>query len=174
MDKKAVELARVDFDRAFQSITDLGHSEHFAEIERHWSAFLVSAARIYTRLEQGAKTPPKSYAWWSRKLHDRRNEPLLCYIWHARNADEHGLQKVTNKHPGEFKLVRPAGNLAYGEIQVVYPHIQLVEVVDRGKRYPVPHTHRGSEIHNPGPHNLGLFALMELEKMLVEAEQLVT
>jgi hypothetical protein len=158
MDKKALHLARVEFDRAFQSITDLGNSEYFAEIEMHWSAFLVSAARVYTKLEQGTKSRPTTYAWWGRKLHDRRTEPLLTYIWHARNADEHGLEKVTSKHPGAFKLVPPDGNQAFGEVQVTYPHIQLVEVVDRGSRYPVPHTHTGAQPFTIPVHTTSAFS----------------
>jgi len=32
-------------------MTDLAGTEYFAEIERHWSAFLVSANRVCTKLE---------------------------------------------------------------------------------------------------------------------------
>jgi hypothetical protein len=93
MDKHALEMAQVEFDRAFQAMTDLGAADHFAEIERHWSAFLVAAGRVYTKLEQGSKSNLKCSEWWGRKIHERRCEPLLAYVWHARNADEHGIKK---------------------------------------------------------------------------------
>ncbi len=172
MDKHALAMARVEFDRAFQSMTDLASADHFAEIERHWSAFLVAAGRVYTKLEQGSKANSKCSAWWGRKLHERRSEELLAYIWHARNADEHGLSKVTQKHPGSFNLTKPPDGRGYGEVEVVYPHIQLVDVVDRGVRFPVPQTSRGQQINNPHPNNVGLLALMELEVLLKEAEDL--
>jgi hypothetical protein len=169
MDKHALEMAQVEFDRAFQSMTNLGAAQHFAEIERHWSAFLVSAGRVYTKLEQGSKSDSKCAAWWGRKLRERRTEPLLAYIWHARNADEHGLRKVTQKHPGSFNFVPPSGGRDYGEIQVIYPHIQLVNVIDKGVCFPVPHILRGQQIHHPHPNNIGLLALRELEALIGEA-----
>src|ERR1035438_7608475 len=103
----AVKAAWTEFNRAFQSITELGTSNHYAEVERHWAAFLVSAGRVFTKLEQAAKGSSKSEAWWGHQVKQRRTEPLLRYIWHARNADEHGIQPVTEMHPGSIKEVMP-------------------------------------------------------------------
>jgi hypothetical protein len=92
MDRKAVAAARTEFGRAKQSLADLAASNDFAAVERHWAAFLVSAGRVFTKLEQGSKTNNKSKGWWSRILGTRRSDPLLRYIWHARHADEHGIE----------------------------------------------------------------------------------
>src|SRR5262249_4911621 len=97
MDRKAFIAARTEFDRAHQSLIELGASNNFAEIERCWTSFLVSAGRVFTKLEQGQKHSAKSRAWWSKKVHQRRTDPLLCYIWHARNADEQTIAPVTNE-----------------------------------------------------------------------------
>jgi hypothetical protein len=85
-------------------------------------------------------------------------------------------QGVDNIHGGgeEHRVSIQGPTFGQSKIQVIYPNIQLTEVVDKGNRYPVPQTHRGLPINNPGPHNVGLLALMELEGMLNEAEQLVT
>ena len=174
MEKAALNLARTDFDRAFQSMTDLAGTDYFSEIERHWSAFLVSAHRVCTKLESASKPCPKASPWWGRKRHEIRNDPLLSYVWHARNADEHGLHQVTQKHPGAFTLVPPTPERPIGEVQVTYPHIYLVDVVDRGVTYPVPNSHGGGPISKAHPNNVGLLALRFLEECLKEAEQFTT
>jgi hypothetical protein len=98
MKRKAVESARVEFNRAREAMKALATSNNFDEIARHWAAFLVAAARIFTKLEQGSKDFQKSRAWWSTKIHQRRNDSLLRYLWHARNADEHTIEAVTLTH----------------------------------------------------------------------------
>jgi hypothetical protein len=190
MDRKAVDAARIEFDRAFQSITDLGSATHLAEIERHWSAFLVAAGRVYTKLEQGAKAHPRSYAWWSQKVNERRQDPLLSYLWHARNADEHTLGAVTHKDPGYARPVEPTAQeraqfekemvgfphpfAVLGVVEAQFPHVKLLDVVDRGVIYKVPHVHKGGSIANPHPNNVGLLALKYLEETIQEAEALAS
>ena len=191
MDLKAIEAARVNFMHASQSMDDLAAATVFAEIQRHWAAFLVNAGRVYTKLEQGSKTKPKSIAWWGKKWHDRKKDPLLCYIWHARNADEHTLIPITQVMPGGVtpatptpeELARihealkprmdlmPDGDLAI--FDVVEPHLKLLDAIDKGVRFPVPTTHKGEAISAASPNNIGLLALAYFDQMIKEAEALV-
>src|SRR2546423_15516242 len=39
MDSKALDAARKEFDRAHQNLIELGVSNNFADIERHWTSF---------------------------------------------------------------------------------------------------------------------------------------
>jgi hypothetical protein len=41
---------------------------------------------------------------YGRAKHERRNDPLLSYIHHARNADEHGIKDITRVAKGEGKI----------------------------------------------------------------------
>lgn len=188
MEQKAIETARIEFGRAFQSMDDLIASNHFTEVERHWSAFLVSIGRIYTKLEQGSKISGTSKAWWGRKVHERKIDPLLKYLWHARNADEHTIRAVTEQYPGKVTKVEPTEKeidefhqkmkdqphpyVGLGMIEVVFPHVKLVHVIDCGVKFDIPHEHLGSAISAPDPKNVGLLALAYMEKMLLEAEAL--
>ena len=188
MDGKAVQAARRDFERAFQDMDDLVAANEFDDVERHWAAFLVSAGRVYTKLEQGSKASPEAGAWWSGVLHQRRTDELLCYIWHARNAEEHTLERVTQRHDGSAKMVQPSdaereaieGQLVtfgkpfavLGSVEVVWPHVKLGDAVDRGKRYAPPKSHLGQPLKDPLPKNVGLLALARLEGLLTEAEAL--
>jgi hypothetical protein len=59
---------------------------------------------MFNKLELGAKNSAKSRAWYGTKVHQRRTDPLLQQ---ARNADEHGLEFVTEKQPGSVRQVLP-------------------------------------------------------------------
>lgn len=97
MDPIILERAQVELDRAHQSIIELGATKHVGEIARHWAAFLVNFGRAYTRLEAAAG---KGSAWWAKIAQERKTEPLLCYLQHARNVDEHGFELVAEPQPG--------------------------------------------------------------------------
>jgi hypothetical protein len=102
----AVHLARAqtEIESAHQSLTDLGATKHFGEIERHWAGFLLHFERIFRRLEAAAGG--KGNAWYGRVEQFRKKDPLLSYLLHARNVDEHGLKTVTKRQPG---LIREVG-----------------------------------------------------------------
>jgi hypothetical protein len=190
MDRKAVAAARTEFGRAKQSLADLAASNDFAAVERHWAAFLVSAGRVFTKLEQGSKTNNKSKGWWSRIVGTRRSDPLLCYIWHARHADEHGIESVTQQHPGYASVVEPTPEekrafeeamraetrpyVPLGMVEWLPPHLRLVDVVNYDQRYSVPLSHLGTAITNPSPHNVGSLAMTYLEQIVSEADALST
>jgi hypothetical protein len=55
---------------------------------------------VFTKLEQGAKSHPKSQPWSGPVKHQRRTDALLQYIHQARNSDEHGIQRITDRKIG--------------------------------------------------------------------------
>jgi hypothetical protein len=79
------------------SLKELKETKDPAIIETLWENFLIAANGIYSKLERGAKTNGKSKAWYGRKKHERKNDPLLSYLHHARNAAEHGIQRITSR-----------------------------------------------------------------------------
>jgi hypothetical protein len=190
MDKKAVDVARTEYTRAVENAALIRTANDFAKIENAWAAFLVAAGRVYTKLEQGSKISAKSKAWWGKKLHERRTDPLLCYVWHARNADEHTLQQITERQDTSVKFVEPTeqddGALheaMKGETrpwvplaltEIVWAHVKFLDVIDRGVRYSAPQTHLGVEITDTSPANMAGMVLAYLEVMLKEADQLTT
>jgi hypothetical protein len=184
MDRRAIELARIELDRAADSIDRLRASNRREEIETQWSAFLTAAGRVFTKLEQGSKSDPKSQSWFGSKVHERRNDPLLRYLWHARNADEHTLLEVTEHVAPVIKAVTPTPEetanfhramqerqvppyAVLGVIEVTPEHMRLRPVVDRGVTYYPPASPCNL------PLNAGMLALSKLATMLQQAEALV-
>lgn len=184
MDRRAVAAARAEFERAFQHSDQITAAKEFHEIEEPWTNFLVAAGRVFTKLEQGAKASARSKGWFDKKLHERRTDPLLRYVWHARNADEHTLQQITERNLGRAdvlpaspeeeeglraRLVESGERRPFalvGTVEWVLPHIVLKEVTDRGVQYSPP------PLNNLSPGSVSLLVLAKLDAMLQEAEKL--
>ena len=187
MNRKAVEAARIEFNRAkdnIEALATLRPAADFEEIQTRWAAFLSAADRMFNKLKEGASASPQSKHWYGTKAYQRRTDPMLCYLQHARNADEHTLEVVTKSQPGLIREVEPTpeereafertkGNngptamTGHAVLEITEPHVRLLDVIDRGVRYIPP----------PGcikPYNTGMLALSILEPILFEAEALVT
>ncbi len=150
MNAKAIAAAREVFDRAQheaeRAVTGKGH----AALAAHWSSFLVYANRVFTKLEQGAKAGPAK-GWWDGIKRTRKEDELLRYIQHARNADEHGIGPITPRISAKRMGVSFGPD---GVRHLVAPEATLmVPVYDRGKRYDPPESHLGQPL-NIGRPNL--------------------
>jgi hypothetical protein len=159
-----------------QSIEALERSNISADIETHWSAFLTAAGRVFSELQQGAKVSASSKNWFGTKVGQRRSNPLLQYLWHARNAHGHAIIELTKYRPVVVKDALPTSQkietlhrvmredtLPCALIDVTPPEIRLLPVVDRcGTIYFPP----------PGivPFVVGKRALRILNEILNEAE----
>jgi hypothetical protein len=102
MDKMAVEAARASLAKAETSPQAMQAAKQCPELQTAWSDLLVASTRVYSKLQQGAKSIGKSNAWFGQKADERKNDALLTYIHHARNADEHGIKPITRHNPGSI------------------------------------------------------------------------
>jgi hypothetical protein len=97
MDAQAVEQAKARLQRADKALYALKIAANYDEAEEAWSDFLLAAATIYSKLEQGSKSKGTSAGWFGRKKKERRDDPLLRFLHHARNSDEHGIERVAER-----------------------------------------------------------------------------
>jgi hypothetical protein len=178
MDAVLVERAQLELNRAHQCLNELATTKHVGEIAFRWANFLVTFERIFTRLEAAAGG--KGNAWFGKVEQYRRTDPLLSYLRHARNVDEHGIKAVAEPMPGRIGEVsaepmdmeRPeAGMRVFLEVRD--PHLALVDVKDRGVIYPVPTSFRGDPISAAHPMNVGLLGLSYADEVLTEARRQV-
>lgn len=65
------------------------------ETESAWSDLLLSGNGIYSKLEQGSKANGRAMGWFGRAKKARRDDPLLSYMHHARNSEEHTIEDIT-------------------------------------------------------------------------------
>jgi hypothetical protein len=185
MHPDAVDQALEKLERARAAVERIvALSDAPGAVEGAWVDFLLAASSIYSKLEQGAKHGSgKSAAWFGRKKSQRKTDPLLRYIHHARNAEEHGIERVTRRassrvtvEAGTYVQLRSDGenwNIEHmiGSIQPAYDRVALVPVRDSrfGDIFQPPWQHLGQTLPDRTPKTIATLGLSYLERMIEEA-----
>ena len=192
MNPLAVEKARSRLRLAIKATEELKECKDFQSFNDTWYVFLTSAKNIWTVLEQGAKSSSHSTRWFGERAKERKSDPLLQYVYQARNDDEHGLEPVTHNIPGGLAIgvLRPGSSQAIrldgttgpgGLLRVtsldgkpVYieqtlPHVALAAVTVRGVQYHPPMTHLGNELTDGMPLAVASLAVTYFHQLVAEA-----
>jgi hypothetical protein len=171
---------------AYSNFED-GFNDHSApnlsEARRHWSDFLSHFNRAFGRLEAGSKRG-LSEKWFGTIKHVRENDPLLQYLYHARNATEHVLGHMVNRRKPQVRYTTTS-EAPTTEANVVgrtmdLPELLLLPIVgpetkggvkSRKKNiYPPPTKHLGKDIP-PSTHAVAEAALAYLREVVAEARR---
>jgi len=200
MNPVAIEHAKARLEKAKRAVDILHRTAKLDEKESAWSDFLLASSGIYSKLEQGSKSKSSSAGWFGRKKSERKNDPLLRYIHHARNSDEHGVEQITRADPGGFGInpadptrpismvINPEGVPRLpGEIRIhnldpsnpllvkrIEPSLKLVRVRDSryGDSFDPPTSHFGQSVDGTSLVTVAELALRYLENLIEDAEKL--
>ena len=197
MEEIAVQQAREKYAAAVDALEELRLSATLAKARTLWARFLFTANGVYAKLEHGSKVSATSRQWFGAKKNERKTDPLLAYMRHARNADEHALQIISRVEPKRSLIIidTPRGK-TYGYVKslrssdagVTYTStpdtvsvsfeperfIALRVYDDRGARwYEVPDSHKGIPVANSSPVTIGGLFIIHLGVVISEAEELV-
>ncbi len=190
MDKAAVEASSASLTKAIASAEAMRTAKTMVDFGTAWSDFLLAAGRIFAKLEQGAKISGRSKAWFGRQKHQRQTDPLLAYIHHARNADEHGIERITEVKPGSIgigskgathiKRLIIGGGRIEGEtsgdplvIAITPATATLIPVTDRGNVYKPPTEHQGIPLEDTSPLAIAELAISYMRNMIADARTLL-
>lgn len=201
MKRDAVDSAEACLARAKEHLHAMAQATSLEVFKKFWPDFLTMANRVYVKLEQGAKDNGPSSGWYGRKKNERRTDPLLQYVKQARDADEHGLAKVTGRSPGQVGIrftedravwsgtirtgpdgvtITPASENRDTPMEITaYPSdVTLVPVVNYATQYDVPTVHLGNPVPlhpvsgTPHPITVGELMIKHLETVIHEASAL--
>ncbi len=146
MNPTAVERAESRYRRAERAVFEFRAATNYQDAETAWTDFLMATSSIYSQLEQGAKGHGRAEGWYGRQKRMRKDNQILCYLHFARNAEEHGIERVTAQHPdgglrlsyGErkeltFQKINPASSESEAPFVgwVFGPHLKLTRAFDR-------------------------------------------
>ena len=195
---KSVQKAKDRLRLAAKQLDQVACAENYQDFAGHWYLFLVSSKNIYTMLEQGAKDNPQCRQWFGGIKQTRKSDPLLQYLFQARNDDEHGLNDVTRLVPGHTAIgkAKPGyskkismsistdekGKLTINSlkshdglpvlIEQSSPHAVLMPVSGLGGIiYNPPIEHLGAPLPDDSPLTVGRLGLSYLEALVAEAER---
>lgn len=181
-------------ERAFQSLQEAGQEMDAFNI--HWRDFLVQWKGTYTKLQQAAKQTPQEVQWLGEINTIRRKDPLLRWLFEARNDEEHGVitsavhnpdlhgfyveedavvDRITYSSAGGFpRLFKADGKeIATKAAGFIPAQSALLEVTEKdGKRkVPPPTSHLGKPI-DPKPLVAAEFGLEWLQQTYARAEEM--
>ena len=105
MQGAALEKAKDRLTSAEARLKDLELAKDYKSARRCWYEFLIASNSVFSVLQQGAKGAGKSQAWFAKKVQLRKSDPLLSYLHHARNAEEHNVPSVTELDRQKIVLV---------------------------------------------------------------------
>jgi hypothetical protein len=199
MNPKAVEKARERLRLASDKLEEAAAAPNYAAFCGAWYFFLTAAKNVYTTLEQGAKDSPQSRQWFGAKKNERKSDPLLQYLFQARDDNEHGLSDVTKLEPASMAIGRikpgysnamtlnvttddrgkPTIHKAVSHdglpilVESKSSHAALVPVTGRGNiTYNPPKSHLGSPLPDDLPVTVGRLGLAYLELLVADASRL--
>jgi hypothetical protein len=184
MTPEAIDKARIKLDRMRHAASRLQLSASHDDLEGAWEDFLTHASTFFSAIEQGSKATQPDKNWFGPKKHERRTDPLLSYIHHARDAEQHGLGRITKRsnsnivvHPGASVALRSDGknwqvDNPMGRIDYPNDRINLVTVHDDRYHdsFDPPDAHLGIPITDHSPANIATLAVAYFESLFVEAE----
>lgn len=82
--------------KALQMMT--GINQEFSEYESAWCEVLHRLERVWTKMQAAVYGRRGWQGIESEINHLRKTDPLLLYLVHARNADEHSIQDLAKEH----------------------------------------------------------------------------
>lgn len=190
-DLKKVDQQVIKAERAFNRLCATSDPDETMDA---WEDFLTAIGKIYFKLRAATPLSGPSDAWLGRKTKERRDDPLLEYVFQARNSDTHGIEDVTQtwsnfnfglgsdspilgiNAPESGSISDVVGILPSGE-RVPIPTIEtrivrLITVHDRkhDDSYEVPSTHFGDRLPHPlEPAYVAGLALNYIKDLVQEA-----
>ncbi|WP_374614722.1 hypothetical protein [Sphingorhabdus sp.] len=201
MKRIALDKAAGHLELAKEAVHQMAGATNFKTYEMAWQDFLSQASRFYSKLEQGSKGCKKSEPWFGGKKHERQKDPLLSYIHHARNCEEHTIDytasmtadsivgKMENDKPFNIRfqyMVDDKGRQHFRNIEakdgdgndvpieIVNPKLVLLQVHEKriNKKFDPPEMHRSKPIVDTTPRGIARLGVSYLEDLLDEARKL--
>jgi hypothetical protein len=94
-DSPAIRHSLARLEKTREALERLESAKTLDETESAWSDLLLSGNGIYSKLEQGSKAIGRAAGWFGRAKKARKDDPLLSYMHHARNSEEHAIEDIT-------------------------------------------------------------------------------
>lgn len=159
----------------------------FEIYEDEWKRFLDAIGKIREKTWRACSHFKEFPKWKSDKENERMGNALINYLFHARHADNHTLEKMLTHEAGKFTLKSgPSGiihiqnlEIRGGDISLQYsgekpiakidpPRIRLLPVRNRSNLYNPPTSHGGNYL--TFPHEYAEIAIEYYEKFINEAK----
>lgn len=191
-DKAPLYHAKRELVAAQRAIERMGQASSLEDLEDEWKAYLTAIEKCWIKVERACQhIRNKFQPWQGQYANERRKDPLLKYLKHARNSDHHSIQENMDKKaasssmyveggPGvthierleikDGQLVEYRGNKPL-VIENLPNRVELLPVKDGSKWYNPPSQHKGAKLVWPAPLDVAQLGLEYYTKYVSEAEE---
>jgi|SRR4051812_6248387 hypothetical protein len=191
MAKPSLSRAKAELRAARSALGRMRRARTYDELEDGWRDYLGALEKAWLKAERECQTVRDQFEPWQQQFRaERKSDPLLSYLSHARNADTHTIQDTLNQTPPSIGLGPAYGNSWYIEkleikngqithysgdkpmkVTFIPGRLELVTVVDRGVSYEPPKSHRGESLSKTDPISVAELGLTYYESFIAEAER---
>lgn len=193
MNTNGLNQAKSALAKCTSAFDTLERSKKLDDVASAWSDFLLSSARVYTKLKAGTKGHGISEAWFGRITKERKDDPLLQYIHQARNTDEHSIEEIAERRLPSLEFTFGPGMITEtidetGKIFIrienldkspakgsfTPPRFILLKVKNTryGDIFHPPKEHLGAPLKTGSPREVASLALAYLERVVEDASKL--
>ena len=194
MDNKAITKSESRLRVARKALEGLRACQDYNNFVDLLYTYVTATKNIWTALEQGVKDSAQCRQWFGGKKNARKQDELMQYLFEARNDDEHGLEPITELHPGSLGIgvAKPGYSnsilfnsvtMKDGQVTVdaqsldgkpilieqTAPHARLADVRARGRVISPPKSHLGQPLADTSPLAVAELGYIYLERLLDEA-----
>lgn len=163
MQREPLHYAKRELSVAERAVGRMKIASTIDEFEDEWRTFLGAIEKAWIKVEVSCRQFRNTFQPWQSQFHSlRKKDPLLRYLKHARNSDQHNVQEALEMKDAqrEISLHFPgAGQSAHVDLLVINgPHIsyhgnaplvvndlprrlELVSIKDSGNWYNPPSSH---------------------------------
>jgi hypothetical protein len=166
---RAFDAAKEKLSIAHSKVAAMRAANDIYALAGLWEEFLTLQQQVFLRLRK-AFEHGQSQAWSDAVFNEQRTDEMLKYILHARNANEHGIDNITETSPSQLTIKPKEGTtlsvkhmivdsrgpapwvamdhetMAKAVVSFLPATIKLVRVRDRGIDYDPPTNHLGQRL----------------------------
>ncbi len=182
---------RRELKTAKRAIENMKNAHDFEILEDEWRIYLNAIEKSWVKAERiCSPIHTKFQPWQGFYTKQRKKDPLLKYLKHARNSDQHSIQKSMDTKPASRSMRIEGGNSVYIDKLIIkngnvieykgskpliiedLPHrIELAPIVDSGKLYQPPKIHLTKKILWSAPINVAELGLDYYSNFLAKIEK---
>jgi len=184
---KELVPARKELIAARAALEQMRRAASFTAFESSWQDCLTRIERSWNK-SKGAFADSNYQPWRGSHESVRKSDPLLRYLSHARDADEHTVADTLGHEPGSIGINPASGNSLYIEsltvrdgvmsirspqpiaITIQPGRVKLLPAKSRGVTYDPPSTHLGGALDRSDPDHVAERGVEYYERFLDEAE----
>lgn len=179
-----------ELQQAKDALADMTKAETLGDLESLWKRFLHHLERTWNKAEAHYCKSPKWSGWHGKYAQARKKDELLVYFVKARDADEHGIEDISQTEMGRVEVGMPQNpgpisiNFSVGaggrvrihqasgpvEVTATAGQVRLLPVTNRGRTYEVPKQHLGNPINSSNLSELAMMGISYYEQFLLAAD----